>query len=63
MLVHALKSPDGENKFIFARSRGGLVVPCENLLGILEQAELSFRRYIDSGATLLRNNPPDAICA
>ena len=40
-LVHCLKSSKSANSSISARTRGGLVAPCEALLGILEEAEIS----------------------
>ncbi len=63
-LVRSLKSSESANNFISARSRGGLVAPCEGLLGILEEAEISFRKHVGIGdlADTVRNIPVDIIC-
>ena len=41
-----MRSSESANSFISARNRGGLVAPCEGLLGILEEAEISFRKHV-----------------
>lgn len=61
-LVCSLKATECANSFISARSRGGLVAPCEGLLGILEEAEISFRKHVGRGDLTLRNIPTDLIC-
>ncbi len=63
-LVRSLKSSESANNFISARSRGGLVAPCEGLLGILEEAEISFRKHVGIGdlTDTVRNIPVDIIC-
>jgi hypothetical protein len=63
--VRFLKATECVNSFmsfISARSRGGLVAPCEDLLGILEEAEISFRNHVGRGDLTLRNIPTDLIC-
>lgn len=62
-LVRSLKSTECANNFISARSRGGLVTPCDGLLGILEEAEISFRKHVGCGDLTMRNIPTDMICA
>lgn len=62
-LVRSLKSADGANNFISARSRGGLVTPCNDLLAIVKEAEICFRKHAGTGTNLtLRNIPTDMIC-
>lgn len=62
-LVRSLKSADGANNFISARSRGGLVTPCNDLLAIVKEAEICFRKHVGTGTNLtLRNIPTDMIC-
>ena len=64
-LVRSLKSSEGANNFVTARSRGGLVIPCEGLLGILEEAEMLFRKHVgigDINTDTVRNIPVDMIC-
>ena len=63
-LVRSLKSSESANSFISARNRGGLVAPCEGLLGILEEAEISFRKHVGTGdiTDTIRNIPIDTIC-
>ena len=41
-LLHAMKSFE-TNSYISVRTRGGLVTPCSDLIGILDVAEISFR--------------------
>lgn len=63
-LLQALKSDETANSFISARSRGGLVTPCENLLGILEEAEICFRKNVGMAelTDTVRNIPIEVIC-
>ena len=56
-----MKSSDqSTNNFIAARTRGGLVTPCEDLVGILEVAEIYFRTEVNN--EMLRNIPTEIIC-
>ena len=59
-----MKSDQSANSFISARSRGGLVTPCDDLLGILEEAEKTFRKKVGMGelTDIVRNIPQDLIC-
>ena len=60
----SLKSHQSANSFISARSRGGVVTPCDDLLGILEEAEKTFRKNMGMGELTgtLRNIPQALIC-
>ena len=62
--MHSFKSIESATNFISAHSRGGLVAPCEGLLGILEEAEISFRKHVGIGdlTDTARNIPVDIIC-
>ena len=53
---------DEASSFISSRSRGGLVNPSSNLVGILEKAEHAFREHLDQSKRTLRNIPNDLIC-
>ena len=58
-----MKSTDTTQEFISVWSRGGLVSPTADLVGILEVAELSFRSEVNNAKDLLRNIPIDLICS
>ena len=60
-LLQALKSAGVENSFIQARSRGGLVTPCDHLVGIVEEAEICFRKAVGECDLTLRNIPTESI--
>ena len=62
LLLQNMKSSDQSSSFISARTRGGLVNPSKDLVGILEEAECFFRRQVDASKHLLRNIPTDTIC-
>ena len=62
-LLQSMKSIDQSTNFISARSRGGLVNPSTDLLGILEKAEYLFRKQVgDSTQGTLRKICTDTIC-
>lgn len=61
-LLQSLKSTESDNNFILARSGGGLVSPSHHLMGIVEEAEICFRKNIDEGELVLRNIPAEIIC-
>jgi hypothetical protein len=61
-LLQALKSTESDNNFILARSRGGLVSPSHHLMGIVEEAEICFRKNVGEGELVLRNIPTEIIC-
>ena len=50
------------NNYISARTRGGLITPCKDLVNILEVAEISFREHVDESKLALRNIPAEMIC-
>ena len=45
-LLQSLKSDDLDNNFILARSRGGLISPSHHLMGMVEEAEICFRKNV-----------------
>ena len=62
-LLQSMKSNDQSTNFISARSRGGLVNPSTDLVGILEEAEYLFRKQVsDSSEGTLRKICTDTIC-
>ena len=61
-LLQSLKSTRQDNEFILARSRVGLVTPSQDLIAIIEEAELCFRKCVSEGQIVLRNIPTDTIC-
>ena len=60
-LLQNLKSSE-TNNYISARTRGGLVTPCSDLVGILEVAEIFFRENVDESKVALRSIPVEIIC-
>ena len=61
VLLQNMKSAEW-NSFISARTRGGLVTPCNDLVGILEEVEVLFRNEVTKSKLVLRNIPTDKIC-
>ncbi len=61
-LLQVMKSTKTANTFISARTRGGLIYPCDDLIHIVEVAELSFRSEISKIKDTLRNIPAEYIC-
>ena len=62
-LLQNMKSAEElTNSFISARTRGGLVTPCDDLVGILEIAEVLFREKLNESEELLRKIPVENIC-
>ena len=47
--------------FISARTRGGLVTRCDDLVGILEIAEISFRQKLNESEEIVRSIPIENI--
>ena len=47
--------------FISARTRGGLVTRCNDLVGILEIAEISFRQKLNESEEIVRSIPIENI--
>ena len=63
-LLQSLVLHEGEgeaNEFIAARTRGGLVTPCEDIVRILHEAEICFRKDVKK-TDIIRNISVDAIC-
>jgi hypothetical protein len=46
-LLRSLQLEQENNSFIQARNRGGLVNPSDDLIGILKEAEINFRREVN----------------
>ena len=61
-LLQSLKSDDSDNNFILARSRGGLISPSHHLMGIVEEAEICFKKNVSDGDLVVRKIPTKAIC-
>jgi hypothetical protein len=51
-----------ENAYIEARSRGGLVTPCDDLVKLLEVVEISFRQFIGKQSTVVKSIPCVKLC-
>ena len=62
VLLQNMKSSGNLPSFISSRSRGGLVNPSDDLVGILESTEYIFRRHINESKMTLRNIPIDSLC-
>ena len=60
-LLQSMKSLD-QSSYISARTRGGLVNPSKDLVGVLEQAEYEFRQQVSERKSTLRKIPIDEIC-
>ena len=56
-----MKSVGPANSFIANRTRGGLTSPCDDLVNILEAAELAFRGEINKSVGMIRNIATDTI--
>ena len=54
-LLQAMKSTESPSKFISARTRGGLISPCDELVRILEITELCFREEVNKSKLMVRN--------
>ena len=60
-LLQSMKSLN-QSSCISAHTRGGLVNPSKDLVGVLEQAEHEFRRKGSDRKSTLRKIPIDEIC-
>jgi uncharacterized C2H2 Zn-finger protein len=58
-LLQNMKCPGIENTYIDARSRGGLVTPCKDLVEIVE---VIFRHFVTKQKDLLQKIPCDTLC-
>ena len=56
-LLQSLKADQRANSFISARSRGGVVTPCVDSLGIVEEAEKTSRKNMGELTDTVRNIP------
>ena len=61
-LLQNMKCPGIENTYIDARSRGGLVTPCKDLVEIVEIVEVIFRQFVTNQKDLLQKIPCDTLC-
>ena len=61
-LLQNMKCPGIENTYINARSRGGLVTPCKDLVEIVEIVEVIFRQFVSNQKDLLTKIPCDTLC-
>ena len=52
---------EASNEFISVRSRGGLITPCEDIVRILHETEICFRKEVNK-TDIIRNIPVDTIC-
>ena len=56
-----MKCSNKSNTFILAWTRGGLITPCDDLVGILEEAEVFFKTEVGKSKLVLLNIPADEI--
>lgn len=62
-LLQNMKSTNqSTSSFISARTRGGLVDPSNDLVGILEEAECLFRKELDKSKQTMRKIPTETVC-
>ena len=57
-----MKATGKGSSYISSRTRGGLVNPSSYLVGIIEEAELPFRKEVCKSRLALRNIPVDTMC-
>ncbi len=62
LLLQSMKSSDCMSSFISSRTRGGLVNPSGNLVGILEEAKKAFQKHVCESKAILRNIAVDIMC-
>ena len=62
VMLQNMKSAGTDNPYIAARSRGGLLTPCNDLVNILEIVEILFRNFIASSKTIVKTIPCDSLC-
>ncbi len=62
-LLRNIKSPEGlTNSFISARTGGGLVIRCDDLVSILKIDKISFRQKLNESEEIVRSIPVENIC-
>ena len=57
-----MKATGEGSSYISSHSRGGLVNPSSYLVGIIEEAEHTFRKQVCKSRLTLRNIPVDTMC-
>lgn len=62
ILIENMISTGSENAYIEARSRGGLVTPCDHLVKLLEVVEIVFRQFVEKQSTVVKSIPCDKLC-
>lgn len=62
LLLQSMMCPSSENTYIETRSRGGLVTPCNDLVQILEVAEIVFRQFTAKQSIVVKSIPCDKLC-
>lgn len=61
-LLLSMKAADKGSSYISSRSKGGLVNPSSYLVGIVEEAEHTFRKQVSESRLTLRNIPIHTMC-
>ena len=59
IILQNMICPGLENEYIEARSRGGLVTPCKDLVRILEVVEHIFRQFIEKQSNVVKSIPSE----
>ena len=62
LLIQTMICPSSENTYIKSRSRGGLVTPCNDLVKILEVAEILFGHFTAKQSSVVKSIPSDKLC-
>ena len=62
LLLQSMMCPSSENAYIDARSRGGLVTPCNDLVQLLEVAEIVFRQFTAKQSSVVKSIPCEKLC-
>ena len=62
LLIQTMMCPSSENTYIKTRSRGGLVTPCNDLVKILEVAEIIFHQFTTKQSSVVKSIPSEKLC-
>ena len=62
LLIQTMVCPSSENTYIKTRSRGGLVTPCNDLVKILEVAEIIFCQFTTKQSSVVKSIPSEKLC-
>ena len=63
LILQSMMRPSSDNAYIEARSRGRLVIPCSELVKILEVAEIIFRDFTTKQVTgVVKSIPCKELC-